>query len=254
MTQSKSGSNEKFLFNVHVFDEVIEEEPEEEIPPPPMFSEQELEFARKKAFEDGRAKGSEEEKAKRSALLTGILQKISNDLGALFTEEEKRAKHYEQETVALTLEIFKKLFPLYEKNKGFEELAEHIRSVLQKQSAHRKIVISVSPDIKDDLEKLLKPVSDQMQSSQLSICSTDTLDTHDFSIAWDNGGAERSPGNIAKEIENLLSQTLADQDLKRDDRPDSMNDRIVSADTIETRPESGRNTGPGNMPEEPLDE
>ena len=88
----------KFLFDMHDFGDVEPiEKPEEIEPPPPVFSEKELETARKESYQSGKNDGLAEAANSREKFVSGLLETISKDFDALYKQEAARARIYEQE-------------------------------------------------------------------------------------------------------------------------------------------------------------
>ncbi|MCB1562872.1 MAG: hypothetical protein KDJ75_04790 [Alphaproteobacteria bacterium] len=229
-------NGEKFLFNVHCFDEDFVKEVEEEIPPPPMFSQEELEAARHAAFTKGHAQALEEAKASRGQHLATVLETLSNDLAHLCSQEERREKLYEQEAVSLSLAIFSKLFPLYQEHYGFNELAETIKTVLSRHEGQKDITVYVHPDLVQGVEAFLTKI--QRQDSGLSLCVTgdESLGPGATKIAWADGGAVRDSESMAGQIETLIKQALAARGAKVHDRQED---------------KRGEENGPGNTDSAP---
>ncbi|MCK5285452.1 MAG: hypothetical protein KAJ86_07705 [Alphaproteobacteria bacterium] len=210
---------EKFYFNVNVFekDHVENEIIKEELPPPPVFNENDIANAKKKAFENGKMHGVEETKKTRSEIVAKALESISRDTDSLFQKETQRGKLYEKETLELTLNIFKKLFPVYQKHYGFEELKEAITSILKKQQNQKEIIIYVEPDASKGTEKLLSELSLRRSDVIFQVHGDENLSNGECRMSWKDGGANIDPEALTHKIQATIEQVLAANDTKGHD-------------------------------------
>lgn len=219
---------EKFLFNTHNFDEEdVEEEIEvvEEEPPPPMFSEAELEAAKKKAFDAGKNEGLQESKASRAEKATNLLEVIAADFKILFEAEDRREKTYERESVNLSLNIFRKLFPAYYERHGMDELKKGITEILQKHAGQKRISIAVAPEVQPAIENLLESLSKTESLLAFDIKADDKLRPQACKLAWEDGGAIKDTESLAQEIETILQQVLAASPANRHDSDETEESR-----------------------------
>lgn len=215
----KKKKDEKFFFNVHIFDEP--DEPDEPEDLPPIFTEDELIAAKKQAFEEGKKQGrdeaTQEATQSRETLVSQVLQKISQDTSILFEQEEERAALYEREVIALSLKIFEKIFPIYSEEHRFEQLCHSIEKVLKKQQGPKDIAIYVSAANKDGVEQLLTDLRAKGLNGQFQVHSDDNMSESACRIDWADGGAHFDRDAMASEIEALLKQMLAGTGANRHD-------------------------------------
>jgi len=212
-------TEEKFLFNMHVFDAEKEEPKEEDlIPPPPMFTEEELVAAKNTAFEEGRKQGIADEKAKRADMLTHIMGSIAQNTGLLFQDELTREKIFETESLTLATAIFEKLFPTVTAQHGFTELQAAILKILQDHAGKQKIAVFVQPDYAQDIETFLKTIQEKNSDLSFSVTGDPALSLGASSMKWEDGGAIRNTAAMAEEIHEILKDTLAGRATKSDDR------------------------------------
>lgn len=213
---------EKFLFNLHIFDAdapAPDDAEQETEPPPVVYSEAELEAAKAKAFAEGHKKGVEEETASRTRYLAGVMAEIARETTALFAQEHLREKLYEREAVDLAMKIFEKLFPAFTESYGFEELKAFIAAVLEQHGGRKKISVHVEPDLADGVEKFMEPLSLRYAGLRFAVVPDEGLAPGSCKVRWEDGGAVRDSRAIAVEIHHLLQDALAAGDTKgHDDR------------------------------------
>lgn len=208
---------EKFLFNVHCFDDVPVKEAEEE-PPPPTYTEAELENAKKDSFTAGYEKALQESKDSRAQQLKSIMEKISEDVGILFTQESQRAQLYEQEAVKLARAIFTKVFPLYQENFGFDELKNSIKTVLERHQEQKDITIYVNPDLTQGVQACVGKLSEKNTAFKLTVIEDESLNSGACKLSWADGGAVRNSEAMAEQIHALIKQALAGKETKVHDK------------------------------------
>lgn len=228
--QDTSQTEEKFLFHIHNFSEGFV--PEEEEPPPPVYSQQDLDKAKKDAHAAGREEALAEAKASRGQKVSETLETIANQTAKLFDQENVREKRYEQEAVALALAAFKKLFPLYMEKFGSDELEAQISAILQEQSGQQAITFHVSTENTEAITAFAQKLKDSNNTLNLKVVTDETLSDKAARLSWSDGGALRDPSIIAQQITDRMQEMLAgttanshdkneDAIIKQDDPPKS---------------------------------
>lgn len=204
--------DEKFLFNVNVFDADVEEEVEvvEDLPPPPpVFSLEELEAAKKKAFAEGRAQAEAESKASRAQHLANLLDVVAREMTMLFASEDLREQSYEFEAVRLSEQIFNHVFPLYAEAIGFEELKAAIRQIIAAHNGSGLIRVTVNPDMAEGTEKFLEQLTEKNPDLRFVVKGDAGLAPGACSLNWDHGGALRDTEAMALQIKEIIKDALA---------------------------------------------
>ncbi|MCB9982331.1 MAG: hypothetical protein H6861_01480 [Rhodospirillales bacterium] len=225
---------QKFFFDVNIFDEYgnIESELiEDEEPPVPVFSEAELEAAKKAAFKNGHEQATVEAKNSRAQNLASVLEALSKDMATLFAQEAARAKLYEHEAVALTRHVFEKLFPYYAKEAGFGELTGALEHVLETHARQSLILMRVAPDMVEGVETFLQRLQSQNPEFRFTVRGDDTLQGHACALSWEDGGALHNNDAMAAEILGILREGtqdgLAGENANRHDGGDSVRDEVA---------------------------
>lgn len=215
---------EKFLFNVHVFDVPEEDEleiPEEDLPPPPpVFSLEELEAAKAQAYKDGFAAAEAEAKASRAQALANIFDTISRDMKKLFDNEDLREESYEFEAVILAERIFKHVFPLYAEVAGFDELKATMRKIIQEHNGEGRIRVAVHPDMLEGTQSFLVMLSETNPDLRFDVKGDETIGLGGCKLGWEHGGAIRNSEAMALQIRQILQESLAARGAKGHDSED----------------------------------
>lgn len=201
--------DKKFKFDMHNFDEEVYVDPnQEEEPPAPTFSEEELAAAKAEAFAQGKQEGITESKASIEQKISQLLENLTTQYRPFYDAENAREKIYEIESVKLCYAVCKKLFPLYEKKHGQEELKAAISQVLTKHQGQNKISITVNPDAQSAIEEHLNTIS---QDVEFEVNADPELDFMSCKLKWKDGGAVRHAKQQADEIFVYLEEALAAQ-------------------------------------------
>ncbi len=208
--------DEKFYFTNNVFDEGYVDEAElEDLPP--VFTEGELEQAKKKAFENGKAQGIEETTNSQKQQVAQALHTISQNMTMLTDQEAQREVRFEQESIGLCLSLFKKLYPLYEEKYGLEELNQLLSTTLKSAQNQRDISIHVTPDAVEGVQKTLTALSQKGLGISFMVHGDEHIGQHACKMNWTDGGAIIDRGRLATEIESAVQQMLAGDDTNSHD-------------------------------------
>ena len=219
-----AGADKKFYFHMNNFDdEVIEEEviEEEDLPPPPpMFTEAQLEAAKKAAFAEGHAQGKKEAEESRAQALSMVLQQLGVDAKTLFEAESAREATYEREAVELCKVIFEQTFPITHEKHGFEELTDQLKAVVSAQHGQSAIEIRVSDDYAQGVEAFMEKLKSQDSDLNFSVTNDESLSSGSFKLGWKDGGAIYNAEAIAQKVLGKLDETLAGGDTTSHDSID----------------------------------
>ena len=199
----------KFLFDSNRFDAPDEDENDE--PELPSFSEDELEQAKKIAFEQGKSQGLKEAEASREKHVSILTETIMTDVKNLFSSEQDRDKLYEEEAVRLSAQIFHTLFPTIEEKHGIDEIKRVVKDVLTSQSEQPSIIIEVNTEYKSDIENTVAQLKKQLHGSgEIEVAGNEELGVSDCKISWKDGGARRDTQSLCTQILNSLQDGLAE--------------------------------------------
>lgn len=232
LSPNSSAPRKKFLFDVNIFDEPDEPEvpAEPPPPPPPTFSEAQLEAARNAAFEEGRKKGIEEERASRDEKLAMLMGQISASMQTLFASEQAREKLYEAEAVKLAEAVFAQLFPLYNAQKGFDEMTAVLTDTIQRQEGQAEILVEVAPCQKEGIEAHIKTLTRQGGKTAFTVSADESLEEGQCRLSWSHGGALHNAPAMAEQIRAILEETLANNGVNSHDSENSIPQSIPSSD------------------------
>lgn len=216
-------SSEKYFFDQNIFDEdgnIEAELLEDEEPPAPTFSEEQLANAKRKAFQQGHDKATEEEKSSREQHLAQVMEILSTDIATLFAQEREREKLYEREAVSLVESVFKKLYPFYAGEAGFAELTMAMKDVIETRNYKQKIIVEVTPEYTEGVTTFLNTLKEQNTAFLFEVRGEQNLSGTACRLSWDNGGALHDTDAMAEEILGILKDGLAAKGANRHDKQD----------------------------------
>lgn len=210
-----NNSEQKFFFQLNNFDDevieddLIDEEEEDLPPPPPLFTESELEAAKKKAFSDGHSQGTREVEESRAQALANMMQRLANDTHILFAAEKERETVYQREAVNLAKSMLVALYPRMHAEFGFDELTAQIGLIVAAQSGQRQIEIRTNPDFSEGVEGFMQKLQAQNSDLNFSVVADDTIPDSGFKMAWKDGGALYDLSKITQEVLGKFEEMLA---------------------------------------------
>jgi len=244
---NKNNNSKKFFFDMHNFDDDAlegedenaqsEEEKDDLPPPPPVFSQGELEAAKKAAYEDGLKKGIEQTEASSEKTAALALQDIAAQIPGLQQAEAERSKTYETETVRLALSLFEKVLPHYNKTYGFEELQNAIISILQKQGSSNHISIFIHNDVAENVKNKIEEMARQTGIANIEVHEDSALNPGACKMKWKDGGAIYDIDALAQEITDCLREMLAGRDGKGHDEDESVTTQNTTPEPEKETPE-----------------
>lgn len=250
LTQDKvKPEKERFFFTKNIFDEGYVDEDAE--PPEPTFSEDELKAAKDQAFQQGKQEGtqqtSQKEQQSREQHVAQAMQVIAKNSNQLFQQELQREERFEQEAVALSMRIFETLFPIYQKEHGFDELKHHIESVLQKHKKTPSIDVYVAEENKDGIDAFLADLVAKGHSGEFHVHVDPNLSDTACRLDWEQGGSYFDRDTLAQEIGHIMQQMLAGEDTTSHDKKED--DVLVEQDSQEPVEEPAENAEAPPPPE-----
>lgn len=200
----------KFLFDKNIFDDdyaIIKiSEPE----PPPIFSLEELENAKRDAFEKGRQVAMREANTSREEHVAAMIAKISADVHALFAAEHLREITYEQESVRLAAAMLKKLFPAFEKQYGQDELKQLVSEAIEKGRSQADIIMETHPANIEGIEAHIQTIkTTSAQEIKFRLVGNDQMPKDGCKIVWSDGGMVRDSEATVAQIQAIMEEMLA---------------------------------------------
>lgn len=233
-TDTKTLDDEKFFFDQHNFDDDHEEEPEELEPPPPVYSEAQLEAAKKKAYQDGHNAATLAEKESRAQHLNMVMDRVLAEVSVVFAHEDEREARYETEAVNLTRAVFETAFPYYAERVGFDEMLNALKTITDKYSKQDAVTVRINPDYVDGITTYLKKIEVKNPDIRFDVTGDANIKDTTCRLSWNKGGAAHDPGALAQEILAILDDGLAGRPTNSHDNEDTQSSEAPAQETQET--------------------
>lgn len=198
---------QKFMFDVHSFDEPEEDEEEDLEPPPPTFSEEELADAQQKSYDDGYNKAMADSAASREQYIAEQLKVIAASYNEIYRAEVERNEVFEREVLRLCLAMYEKAFPVFLEHYGAQEVENMIRKAFELHEGINEIVVSVRPEDREEIEARMALMTPRPE--HLTCEADDSLSAGAVKMRWKDGGAIRDPAAMGEKIADILIKTLA---------------------------------------------
>lgn len=200
------GDMQKYLFDRHNFD-VGAIDPDN--PPPPTYNDADLTAARHDSFAKGQQKGLEDGKASRDQQILDLTRKMTAELATLTTNEADRAARFEHELMTLVVALYQKTFPILNTAYGIPQITATIKDTLGNLADQSTVQIEVAPQDLDEVSDRLKGFF-ATHDGQITLITGSDLETGQFRMKWQDGGAIRDPHALADQLTAALAQTLAE--------------------------------------------
>lgn len=205
----KHAKGTPFFFDENVFDDDAPPKiSEEDLPPPLEFTAQDMEGAKAKAFEEGKAAGYKESEAGLTQKILMLLQKVDQTAALLFTAEDERQALYEVEAVDLTVTALRQILPMLIQKFGIEEVKAVLRDALQAAEKKDQITIEVPSDLIAPLQEYINTL-DSNKLTSVKFEENPALTEGDCKMFWSDGGVLYDTEAISKKILSILDETLA---------------------------------------------
>ena len=206
----------KFLFDTS-FDPsrppippVVEEEPEPAQPEEPSYSLEELEAARREAFEAGRSEGQGEAMSGIEQGLANALQGACAQLDSLIEQQRAATETRRAEAMEVALEALGTLFPCLQQNFGFAEIEAAIGEALRRLESEPRVVIRAADAMIDPLREKLTALGESNGfEGKLVLLPDGALAEGSVRIEWASGGAEYDSARVWQELQTLIDERVA---------------------------------------------
>lgn len=252
---------ERFFFDRNNFDDPFANDEDIE----PTYSEEELKAAKEASFAEGKANGLEQAAKSREQKLALTMDRIAQNFKTIFSAENTREERYEEEVIRIITNLLATLFPMLNARYGLEELKSIIKNTLETHSEQTDILIEVSPDLTEDVEKSLEQAETFFhEKKRFCVQGNNQISDSDCKISWKDGGSVRQTHNmvesVIQEFQELIDGPL-DINIIRDviaskqptDGKEITLEHTETEETLENRPESELESSKESHEDPPVD-
>lgn len=195
----------------------FEKEAEEEkrlrkIPKAPSFSLDDMEDARKSAFDKGHTAGLEMAKDSIEQQTEILIQSLTSRIQELENAEEQRHDNAIKNAISIAEKSMQHLLPAIIDRNGYELILNSLKTFFEEHTAKADMTLFVNPD-------LLKPIEKHIQnlSPTLALKPADSLSATQTRLEWTDGIYEFKPDIMVGEILNIIKQYSPNSDDLLDD-------------------------------------
>ncbi len=242
---SKKGSEEKFLFNLHNFDDGQKKRKEEKIaeeeavPPPVLYTEEDYEKESQKAYQRGVEAGKAEAKQafveSQEHKIEQLLIALTDQIGRLYAEEEQRHKRFETDLILLFQSFIAKARPSLQNAILKEKIETDLVRILQSFEEEASLEVLLHPEAASLLNSSSVPQLEKLKD-QIKITEDKTADNPlKGLISWKNGGAILDYDGLLQKIERAVIDILEVNGIKSEDEQDK-EQQNESEDSLDPKP------------------
>ena len=213
---------EKFLFNTS-FDEAaltqdkanakaIEEEADkneaEEIARP-TFSEEELEAAKREAFETGKEEGIHEAADAIETRISETLVTISERIQALFHQQTAVTTDLLDDATKTAIAVARKCFSHLTDTEAPKVIENMVQEVLSENLEEPRITIHLHTDLLEIMNNRMVKIAQAANfEGQVLVLEDDSITPGDCRVIWSSGSAERDMGALWQQIDEVVEKNL----------------------------------------------
>jgi flagellar assembly protein FliH len=192
---------------MHAHEEEIFEEPEIVAP---VFSEEEIELARKEGVQHGFDQGLSEAKNSIQNTLIAVIDNAVGGLQALLAAEEQRTAMAQEIAITTTIGTIKKVWPHVLQQLGPSFIEATIRQSMDYNPEEPRIVVRVHDTMLETVVKSLPQLQEQQAfAGKVIVVADDSVIAGDCKVEWADGGLERVSRVLSKQIDEALDRTLS---------------------------------------------
>ncbi len=204
---------------------------------PPTFSEIELEFSKKEAFEKGREAGLREALTSQEERIAKYVETLTQQLAHIQSTQSAFEALQQKEVAAIAVSIADKITPSLIQKHGSTEIETLIRKTLQKNIKITELNVYIHPDLfKDVEERIAQILHEENLTSRINFKEDGNIGLGDCRVEWENGGIARTIPtlwqDITKTVESFLDGETVENLVKiTDETPQTSSEALETSDT-----------------------
>jgi flagellar assembly protein FliH len=176
----------------------------------PSFSRAEIEAAEKRGREAGYEAGLAAARAERDEALAANLQQISTAVAGLVEERQAGLAEIERQALAFVLAAARKLAPALARHNALGEIEALMANCLRENFEEPRIVLRIPDALFEPVRRQILPAAERAGfAGKIIILADDALDLGACRIEWAEGGIERDPTQLWREIEAAAARAAA---------------------------------------------
>lgn len=210
----------KYMFDTAIFDPPLEEveetdaadakPPEPVEPPPPSATMDEVQRARREAFDMGKQAALEEAEFQHQQANATALSHVASVADHFLAREIDAYLSLERDIVAVAIGIAKRLFPTLAERGTLDELRTLADTHLSSLQRDRQITIALPTGTREEITSDLREVlASRGLEESVRLIEDPALEPSDCRISWGDGGVERLTERVWEAVEDAAARALA---------------------------------------------
>lgn len=178
-------------------------------PPEPTFSKAELEAARQEGVEAGRAAALAEAERSTEARIAESLSSVAADIRALLAARQRYADEAQRDACEAMAVLLRKAVPALSRKAPLAEVEALLSDCLREAFDEPRIVLRVGDALFEPLQQRLSTITATAGfAGKVVLLADETLGAGDARVEWAEGGAERDPRRLMRDIDGALARAL----------------------------------------------
>ena len=154
---------------------------------------------------EGNRKAQEEIKSSIETEVLKAVGKAQSSLAAHIKERELQHRDLKYASVEIAIAVIKKIFPLYEKSFGYDELKHQIDKVLIQLADEDAVTMEVSASLSKEQQQHLQDMfAVEGLAGKVQMHQRQDLQLSDVVLKWQGGRLERKVSDILSAVEKLI--------------------------------------------------
>jgi flagellar assembly protein FliH len=197
---------EKFLFDT-CFDKPDPRADVQAAPAAPTFTEQDMEEAKRAAFDAGVAEGRARAGQERESLVASALTRIDAEMTRLHENLATILSQTECKAVEAAVTLVRKLLPGLARGRDMTEIEALIENSLRSLLDEPRVVVRVPDSLLDPLKEQIAAIAERSGFAGRVVLVVDrSLGASDCRVEWADGGVERDTARVWAEAEKALAR------------------------------------------------
>jgi len=197
------------------------------IPKAPSFSLEDMEQARKSAFEQGREEGFQQATQSIEQKTELLMQSVVGQINDLENQEQDRQDQYLENSIAISYQSLQKLLPAILIQEKGDLIINAIKTFLADNIPKGEMHLFVSPGMTKSVEKFIRQVS-----QSIMVKADKNMSDSQSRIEWVDGQFDYNPDMMIEEILAILSEKDGIEGKPLDESPKKPHNEIIDQESV----------------------
>ena len=187
--------------------------------PSHSVTESDVEAARKQGYADGHAAGEQEAAARSDRELGDAMTQLAQSAASLLTALDSQMASMKKESVAIAMEVSRKLAPAMVAMRPEVEIEAVLRDCLTHLNREPHILLRVSASLVDRLKETVDRMAmERGLSGRIILLGEPAMAEGDCVVEWADGGVVRNRDEVENEITDIVARYIETLSTSKTDR------------------------------------